>query len=354
MTHRCEPEQELSDKREKGIKEMSESEFVKARMVKTATVCFISDCYAKAGYKHDYHSGRINNLYFDGKLPKPSFKKNWFVADHFPTTIQKKVSGEYVNRRWEINDKDMVSAKLPEVVFPTDTEFFDDEGNFRFASLYTTKYDKEPDTMEDVEIEWEMILDVPDFQYPPKVEFSGIHKWNYSDMPYVINNDCVKHQALDEMLFPEILLHNRPASFDSKTVYDITRKYILEHINPAVAKVSSNYDFCFEVKKLVALHAPETITYHNLFASTKREREKLHTTIKKYNEYTVFEMTHTQERYKGYTPLPDMAAESEAALNEKMNSWLTMLIEEINKPLVECPHCKGIGFALGEKAKAHY
>lgn len=327
---------------------------IKARMVKTNTTCFISDCFKNCGYDYNYHQGQLKNLYFDGELPKPSFKKNWLVIARYPTIIQKKVNGARINKRWEINDKEMVSAKLPEVIYADDAECFDCDSDFRFANLYNYNYDQEPDTLEDVEIEWELILDVPDFQEPPKVEFSGIHKLDYKDVPYVINNDHIKHQILDEMLFPEILLHSRPASFDSKTVYDITRKYILEHINPATAKITSNYDFCFEVKKLIPLHSPEKIIYHNIFARTKREREKLHTTIKEYKEYPIFEMTHAQERYKGYTVIPDMSAESEEALNEKMNMWLTTLMEEINKPLSECPHCKGIGFTLTDKAKANY
>lgn len=107
----------------------------------------------------------------------------------------------------------------------------------------------------------------------------------------------------------------------------------------------------FYGKKLVPIHVPEKITYHNLFARTKKEREKLHTTIKNYNEYEIFEMTNDQDKYKGYTVIPAMVAESEAALNEKMNTWLTTLMEEINKPITQCPHCNGIGIVWGSKIK---
>lgn len=330
------------------------SDIIKARMVRTATVCFISDCSATSGYHYEYHRSKIDQLYYDGMLPKPSFKRNWLVIDRYPTTVQRKVSGANINKRWKIRDKDMVSEKLPEVVYQSDTSFFDGDGDFKFESLYLTEYDKEPDTMVDVEIEWELILDVYDFQEPPKVVFKGIHKFNYTDEIYTIDNDCIKHQALDEMIIPEVLLHNRPSSFTSKAVYDITRNYILEHIDSAVARITSNYDFCFEVKKRIPLYVPETTTYHNVFARTKREREKLHTIVKTHTEHTIFEMTHAQECYKGYTPIPAMSAESEAALNDKMNIWLTALIEEINKPVVACSHCKGAGFILAEKVMASY
>jgi hypothetical protein len=113
-------------------------------------------------------------------------------------------------------------------------------------------------------------------------------------------------------------------------MYDITRQYILEHIDNSVAMITSNYAFCFEVKKLVPLIVPETIKYQNIFGRTKREREKIYTTIKKYEEKPIFEMTHEQEKYKGYSVIPEMFANSEAELKEKVDTWLESLIAIIN------------------------
>ena len=108
--------------------------------------------------------------------------------------------------------------------------------------------------------------------------------------------------------------------------------------------VTSNYAFCFEVKKLIPMIEPETIKYQNIFARTKRERNKIHTTVKRYEEKSIFEMTHEQEKYKGYTVIPEMCADSEAELKEKVDTWLESLIEIINKPLCQCPHCQGAGY----------
>jgi hypothetical protein len=105
------------------------------------------------------------------------------------------------------------------------------------------------------------------------------------------------------MIFPEVLLHNRPCSFTSKAVYDITRQYVLNHIDHSVAEITSNYDFCFEVQKKIPLHVPEKITYQNFFGRTKRERSKVHTAIKEYRKSTVFEMTSNVDHYRGYTPI---------------------------------------------------
>jgi hypothetical protein len=89
---------------------------------------------------------------------------------------------------------------------------------------------------------------------------------------------------------------------------------------------------------------PETITYQNIFARTKRERSKIHTKVKKYEEKEIFEMTHAQARYNNYSVIPEMTANSEEELKEKVDIWLEGLMEIINKPLCTCPHCKGSGY----------
>lgn len=335
---------------------MPNNEAIKVRIVKTDGACFITDCMAKSGYDYNYHHSKLKDLYFDGEKPKPSFKAQWLTIPHFPQRIERKVAGEVINKRQEILDAEMISAKLPPVMYyPLPPEMIDEDGDFRYASLYEYKYDREPDHLEDVEIEWDLVCDVENFQMPPKIEFTGIHKWNYESVPYIIKNDSIRHQTLDEIIFPEVLLHNRPCSFTSKTVYDITRKYVLDHIDHSVAEVTSNYDFCFEVQKIIPLHAPEKITYQNFFAKTKRERDKLHTTIKEFRKHTVFEMTNLVDRYGNYTPIPDMFAENETALEKKMNEWLTGLMDEINRPLCECPHCSGKGIVDKiEKVKADF
>ena len=127
-------------------------------------------------------------------------------------------------------------------------------------------------------------------------------------------------------------------------MYDITRQYIKENIDNSVAKITSDYDFCFAVKKIVKLLQPETITYQNIFGRTKKEREKIRYTTKEYKEITIFEMTHKQENYKGYTAIEPMYANNEDELKQKIDTWLKELITAINEPLVQCTHCNGTGY----------
>jgi hypothetical protein len=322
-----------------GLTKMSEYAD-KIMLVKTNKRCFISDCFASSGYDYQYHRGKTSGMYFDGEAPATTFLPNWFYISKYPKKVEIKKPGAISNQRYVINDEKYISEAFPAVIPKEDRENYSEAA----MELYKYQYDQEPEYFEEVTIEIQNVMEVENFELPPQISFEGIHKWNYSDTPYAIKNVDIKHQMLDKMIFPEVLLHSRPCSFSSKQVYDITRQHVIQHIDNAVAKITSNYDFCFTVKKIIPVTVPEKITYHNMFARTKRERQKLHTSVKQFNEHEIFEMTSKEEHYQGYTPIPAMTANSEVELTEKMKLWLDSLVEEINIPLCECPHCQGKGF----------
>ena len=308
--------------------------------VKTDKGCFISDCKATSGYDYQYHQPKIDKMFFNGKKPTGTYYPNWFYVEEYPTTIQREVCGACVNRRYELVDTTLESDKMPLVIPCEDREKY----NEAVFNLYKYTYDQEPDYMEDVECNIQVVCEIDNYNFPPKFEYKAIEKAGWNERQYTITNANVQHQMLDKMIFPPVLLHERPCKFTSKQMYDMTRQYILTHIDNSVATVTSNYNFCFEVKKLIPLIEPETIKYQNIFGRTKREREKIHTTIKKYEEKSIFEMTHEQEKYKGYSVIPEMLANSEAELKDKVDTWLESLMAIINKPLCQCPQCQGTGY----------
>jgi hypothetical protein len=317
------------------------SDVIKIDLVKTDSVCFITDCAKASGYDYNYHSTKIDKLLFDGKIPEQTFTKNWYQIEKYPETIQRQITGERTNERYEINDKDMVSKKLPETISIEDKDNYDYEVKNNF---YTYMYDTLPNRLEDVLVEINVIMEVDNFKVAPIINYTGIRKWDYKDIPYAIKNVDVQHQWLDKLIFPEVLLPSRPCSFSSKQVYDMTRQYVRDHIDGSKAKITSDYDFCFTVKKIVPLIEPETISYQNIFARTKRERSKIKYSTKKFNELEIFEMTHDQSRYNNYTVIKPIYGENEDDLKTKMDEWLDTLIEIINKPLEMCPHCNGKGY----------
>jgi len=318
--------------------------------VKTDKGCFISDCTATSGYDYNYHKPKIEKMFFDGKTPSATFYPNWFFIEQYPTIVQKEVPGGMLNKRYELVDKSLESDKMPSII-P-----YDENDKYNAAvieSLYRFAYEEAPPHLEEVDCELQVVCEIDNYVFPAKMDYKAITRRNYSDVTYSIKNIDVQHQLLDKMIFPAILLSERPCKLSSKQMYDLTRQHILENIDNSVAKITSNYDFCFEVKKLVPLIEPETISYHNIFARTKKERNKIHTTIKKYEEKLIFEMTHDQSKYNNYSVIPELCANSETELKEKVDTWLEGLMETINKPLCQCPHCQGSGY-IDEIVKSEF
>lgn len=325
-----------------------ENEKIIIYMVETPECCFITDCIKTSGYDYQYHHSQIESLYFDGENPDKTFAKNWMRIKKFPRIVERRIV-KTVNARYELKDPDFASEKLPKTI-P-----YDEKENYAYDvvdSLYQYKSDTLPPQMEPVEIEIQTVLKMEKYA-EPSLKFDAIHKFDYRDSIYQITSADVEHQLFDKLIFPEICLAHRPCSLSSKQVYDITRQYVLSHIDSEVAEITSNYDFCFTVKKRIPKIEPETVIYQNFFARKKKDRMKIRTSVKSFNQYEIFQMTHAQENYRGYTAIPAMYANSEAELKEKMNEWLTSLMNIINAPICECPHCNGTGL-LGEIERVNH
>jgi len=314
---------------------------LKINIVKTDTCCFISDCNATSGYDYNYFHPQVDKMLFDGECPTPTFYPNWFKIKKYPELVQQKIAGQRINCRYEIKNKNLISDQLPMVIPYEDRDNHESEV---LDSLYEYEYDIDEPTLENIDCEFSVVCEINNFEEPVKFDYEAVHKYDYSDKVYHITNVNIKHQLFDKMIFPEVVLHNRPCSLSSKEVYDITRQYVREHIDNSKAKITSDYDFCFDVKKIIPLIEPETISYQNIFARTKKERNKINYSVKKCNEVSIFSMTNKQENYKGYTAIDNIIANSEVELKDKLDEWLTTLINQINKPLELCSHCNGTGY----------
>lgn len=309
--------------------------------IKTNKGCFISDCFYTDGYKYEYHYTEISKLLFNGKKATATYCKNWYYIEEYPTLIQIEAEGKCINERYEIRNTSLISDNLPAIISCEDAINYDSD---IINGLYAYKYDREPTYLKEVTYDILVICEIANYNFAPEIKYAGVHKVNFSTEKYTITNANVQHQMLDKIIFPEIMLHNTPCKFTSKQMYDITRQYIVEHIDNSVAKITSDYDFCFTVRKIIPKIEPETITYTNVFAKTKRERNKIHTKIQTYEEKTIFSMTSDKEQYTGYPIIPEMCANSETELKEKVDLWLGNLIKLINEPVCQCPQCKGLGY----------
>jgi hypothetical protein len=318
---------------------MSEQEKIVIYLVKTPECCFITDCLKNSGYDYEYHRFTIQDLYFDGEKPETTFAKNWLRIKHVPKLVERQAANEYVNRRYELKDQELESEKLPRVIPYEEKDGF--SGDI-IETLYRYQQDALPLRMEPVDVEIQTILTMEDY-VEPSFKQDAIGNWNYADRVYSITSANLGHQLLDKVIFPELCLAHRPCSLSSQQVYEITRQYVLSHIDTSVAEITSNYDFCFDISKLVPKVEPETITYQNILGRTKREREKVRTAVRSYSKYKIFQMTYSPRNYDRYTPIPAMYANSEEELKEKIDEWLETLMSIINAPIKECSACKGTG-----------
>jgi hypothetical protein len=234
----------------------------------------------------------------------------------------------------------MISSKLPQIIVYEDRENFNDN----IISLYSYKEDKQEPILEDIEVDFNIILEIENFELPPIINYKAIKKNGFNDEEFNITNHNIKHQIFDKIIFPEVMLFTRPCSISSYDLYGIVRQYIKDNIDTKVAKVTSDYTFCFTVKRIIPLYEPENITYQNIFAKSKKDRNKINFVKKQFKEVEIFEMTNDKENYKGYTVIQPIFANSENELKIKIDEFLEHLIILINKPLKICEYCRGNGY----------
>lgn len=305
---------------------------------------------------YNWSNSELSRYYFDDEQPKPTFDKMWWWISSFPKTVKEKRSQPSTNKRYELIDKDLCSEKIPLVIKYDDATYEDDDYDIcwkstykSYQSLYEYKEDKQPDKLVDIEYTIEIIteLSIDEIAAPPEMNYSVQKtKWAHEGTT-LLKNDAVKHQIIDRIICPSILIQNKPCSFSSKQVYDILRQYIKENINPKVAHITSDYNFCFTVKKLIGLTKP--IEHRSEILNSKGrsyKNPKFKYNYVKAREIEVFEMTHQEDNYKGYTVINGISANNEYELKEKVDKLCEDTISLINEPLVECPHCQGYGVIL--------
>lgn len=323
------------------IKNNTNTDKQKIMLIKTNIGCFISDCNAISGYDYNYHNCQIKDWYFDGKKPDSTFYRNWLRIDKYPEKIEKLCHGEYINKRYVIEDDKNITPNLPQIIPYENRNEYNESV---LESIYKYEYDQAPDYFKDVDVEIEVLFETDDLTEAPIINYKAVRKNGFSEELYTITNANVEHQLFDKMIYPEIMLHEKPCKLTSKQMYDITRQYIKDNIEKDKARITSDYAFCFEVRKIIPLLEPQQVSYQNIFARTKKERNKIHYKTLSTKEVTIFSMAHNQENYRGYTAIDELYAKNEKELKEKLDEWLNTLMNIINQPLYQCPYCNGSGY----------
>lgn len=292
----------------------------------------------------------LPNLYFDKEKCQSTFKTDWFKIKNKPKEILRQVSQPSINRRWELkpefNSSTLKKVWLDKEVYTEDYVMTDEFQSIK--GLYEYKEDKQPDIFENISFKWEEILEIETFQEPQKLSYKAAGDWNHKSYPNVTEKN-LKYDILTQILTPSILLHTQPCKLTSKETYDIIRKHIKENINPKVAEITSDYDFCFTVKKKIPLVKSYSykVDVNNSIFKERKKKPIYETRLVDKKSIQIFEMTWKGYRnnggYEGYTCIEPFEAENQDALKEYIDSYLEELIRVINEPLCECDKCNGTG-----------
>ncbi len=307
-------------------------------------------------YQQDFSSWFLQNLFINGEHPVSTFTDDWFFVPEKPTKIEEEKSQPNINFRYELIDPSMQSEKIS-LSFKKEEVIQLDEGNYsvwkeeyrHLQSLYKLVSDPQPTIM--VEIPFKLVeLYEADHEAQKPVDFSyPVKSGPYKEVD-TITNERLKHRLLDEMYVSDLYLHEKPCRISSKNLYNIIREHVNRNINSQYAVVTSNYDFCFTVKKRLKLADPIKYTV-NINSDRKRAKPKY---VERYTvdrDVEIFNMTSREDAYKGYQILPDLEAASEIELKEKIDEYLADLMEFINAPLIDCPCCNGTGAVVPELRK---
>lgn len=330
------------------IKEMN---VIKFKIVKFNNGCFITN----EEYLYTNNSCYVGNLFFDGVKASESHKRDWYKLDKLPTVITKMSSGgTTINHRYEL--KDTIKFDLPKVYKREDFAYYDSDNGWLplpqyedVYSLYKFVYDTQPAQQEEIKFYLNVVAkyncdlvepnDTSIFNYPCIVNGSFARTITKDNITNITHNN-VEYLLINELTTPDLYIDNTPCCLSIKQSYDIIRFYIKQNIDNTWATIT-DYDFCLSVKKNINLQ--ETETYNVLepiFGKTKKKPK----TITKYRnkrEINIYECCPSPR--DGYTVVTAFKGNSLQDLKNNIDTYLFNLITEINKPLVDCPHCKGLG-----------
>ena len=292
----------------------------------------------------------------------PTFSNVWYLIEGETeiNSYKEKKSDHNVLSHYILKDADMeIEGKIPFKLKPEDVEQYWHEDLEEYVwknynslqSLYEPTYSRVIGGYEAVEFEVECKGIVEgDISKPVETTFRMIKEvaWGNKEVKPIQLDKIVHYGELDQILTPEFAIHTKPCALTSKQTYDIIRTYVKDHIDPKHAIITSDYDFCFTVKKKVGvkpwLSSKEIKTRNGRSYATP----KFKTQTVEHKQVDLFEMTSEQDKYKGYTPVKGFVGRNLEDLVDVMKNYLQDLIEYINMPVSECQHCNGTGHVISK------
>jgi hypothetical protein len=323
---------------------------VKFKVVEFNNGCFITNADSYIYISHNHY---VANLFFDGVKAQPSCKKDWYKLDKVPSTVSQQGYAKTINHRYEL--KETVTFDLPKVYSRDEFAYYDSEDGWiarpefnDVFSLYKEVHEIEPAQLEDIKVYLDVIAkydcdliepnDTSTFNYPRFITGSFAKSITKDNTTKITHNN-VEYLLINELTTPDLYIDNTPCCLSAKASYDIIRFYIKQNIDNTWATLT-DYDFSLTVEKNINLK--ETQSYEVIeHLYNKKKRPKTVTKYRDKRRVTIYEVCPSPR--DGYTVVTPFKGNSLQNLKDNIDKYLTDLITEINKPLVDCPHCKGLG-----------
>lgn len=301
----------------------------------------------------------LERFLIDGQIPLRTFHSKWVSVNKEPNLIQEYKKQPNINHRYELKDSTLASEKTPQILKREEVEISNDgeiswvEEFAMFRLMYQMCWDEQPDILVDVGFEYETIMKVDEIKEFEVFTYDVGKTRGERDGVRKITEDDLRHQILDEIIFPNILLPARPCSLTSQQTFDIVRQYVKQHINYDVASITSDYDFCFTVKKKISLSEPTkySVDVNNLGFSSRKRKPKYEVRYKTEREVVCFEMAPKQ--YQNYTIIDGFRGDDQEDIKRKIDGYCETLIGFVNTPVRDCPCCQGSGIILEDIVKTN-
>lgn len=283
-----------------------------------------------------YGSTCLGSVLINGELAKSTFHSKWFLVDEFPEKIEARQPNKQVNYRYELIEPTWaeqlgIPFSIPQDVmseYDTDSDkWFVRPEYEKHKTLYALNCDVVYRVFDPVEFDVEVLGSIG---YVPNIGKDSMVK--FEDLQF---------EPVLSALIPPVALPTKPCSLTSEKSYDIVRRYVQEHIDPKSAVITSDYDFCFTVKRILRL--PKVLEWAvNVNEFTKR-KPRWETRSTKEIKEECFAMTHRGKMYNGYKPIEGFTGENVEDLNKNIRTFCEDLMKDINTPVIECESCTGTG-----------
>ena len=281
----------------------------------------------------------LGKYMINDRLPEPTFMRSWYKIQEEPMCVMQMQPRTQVNKRYELNCELPEGLNIPSVLDEDIATVNEGNGERRwrdeykvYRSMYVYKYDLSDEVWENVEFEYTTVGTIDELTQ----RVIGIEG---------LEERMIQYRVVDMVETPQPMLVEKPNFLSAQDSYNIIRAYVKKHIDARIAHISSDYDFCFTVQKIVPLAEVEKYTVDLNAFKPRARTKKLETRYRRNRLVEVFNMA--PKPYSSYRVLTGFRGDTFDDLQTNMRAYLEGLMDFINRPIKDCPHCNGYG-VVGE------